>query len=124
MPVQVTFNCANFLLSGSAAFAVRIAAEHIDRQYLIFSWLGAALVYYIVNTGLTTIVLGLVEGKPLKEVFRIWSIHALPSYACGAMLCLALLTPTITGLSATIGGLCVVALYWLLRRDAAPATRA
>ncbi len=45
----------------------------------------AAAVLYITNTGLLSVVLALVEGKPLNAMWENWVVWSFPYYLVGAV---------------------------------------
>jgi len=85
--VQIGFNAANTIISTAAAFAFinRQVPGLTDQPLAILLILGAS-VYYLVNTGLVSIVLALVESKPLASVWRRWCLASLLFYIVGALI--------------------------------------
>jgi hypothetical protein len=84
---QIEFNAANTIISTAVAFAVinRQVPGLTDQPLVILLVLGAS-VYYLVNTGLVSIVLALVESKPLAFVWRRWCLASLLFYIVGALI--------------------------------------
>lgn len=50
-----------------------------EQPVMILLILGAS-VYYVVNTGLVSVVFTLVDGKPLNNIWRLWCLRSLPYY--------------------------------------------
>ena len=42
--------------------------------------------YYVVNAGLVSVVLTLVDAKPLNDVWKHWCLQSLPFYVVGALI--------------------------------------
>jgi hypothetical protein len=84
---QIEFNAANTIISTALAFAFinRHVPGLTDLPLAILLILGAS-VYYLVNTGLVSIVLALVESKPLASVWRRWCLASLLFYITGALI--------------------------------------
>jgi hypothetical protein len=84
---QIEFNAANTIISTALAFAFinRYVPGLTDLPLVILLILGAS-VYYLVNTGLVSIVLALVESKPLASVWRRWCLASLLFYIVGALI--------------------------------------
>jgi hypothetical protein len=97
-PIQVVFNAANMMISTACAFAFihqGAAVSQIpgfsDQPLIILLILGAS-VYYAVNTGLVSVVLTLVESKPLSDIWGHWCLWSLPYYIVGALIAAATLS--------------------------------
>jgi hypothetical protein len=90
--LQVCFNAANMMISAASAFVLIhpellvTGAPALAEQPLLIRLILAASVYYLVNTGLVSIVLTLVESKPLNQVWRHWCLGSLPYYVFGALI--------------------------------------
>ena len=84
---QIEFNAANTIISTALAFAFinRQVPGLTDQPLAILMILGAS-VYYLVNTGLVSIVLALVESKPLVSVWRRWCLASVLFYIVGALI--------------------------------------
>jgi hypothetical protein len=85
----------SFLLLGAHAlsFSELVAFAFINRkvpgltdQPLAILLIPGASAYYLVNTGLVSIVLALVESKPLASVWRRWCLASLLYYIVGALI--------------------------------------
>jgi hypothetical protein len=84
--LQVFFNASNMIIATAAAFAI------VDRdlpglaaQPVISLLILASSVYYVVNTGLVSVVVTLVQGKRIGDVWRHWCLGSLPFYLFGAL---------------------------------------
>jgi hypothetical protein len=86
-PVQIAFNAANIMVSTALAFVFihRDVPGLSGQPALITLFLGASL-YYVVNTGLVSVVLTLVDRKPLVQVWRHWCMRSLPYSVFGAVI--------------------------------------
>ena len=117
--VQVLFNCANILLSTAAATQAFELFGRSTSSNLLAGFAIAVLLNYLINTGLTSTVLCLVEGKPFRSIFDHWIFYSLPLYLAGAGLAGALaVCATQTGYSIPLLFTpLVAALYWTLRRQ-------
>jgi len=84
---QIGFNAANTMISTASAFAFinRQVPGLTDPPLVILLILGASA-YYLVNTGLVSLVLALVESKPLAFVWRRWCLASLLFYVVGALI--------------------------------------
>lgn len=92
-PVQVAFNAANMMISTASAFAFihREVLGLAEQPLMILLILGAS-VYYTVNTGLVSVVVTLVDAKPLNDVWRHWCLRSLPYYVGGSLIACATLS--------------------------------
>jgi hypothetical protein len=86
-PIQVAFNASNMIISTALAFAVihREVPGLSDQPLMMLLMLGSS-VYYVVNTVMVSIVVTLVDGKPLSQVWRHWCLRSLPYYLFGAVI--------------------------------------
>ena len=85
-PVQIGFNMANIALSLSASvLAYRALIQHqiLFRPALLAL---SAAVYFVVNTGLVSCILSILQGKPLAEVSEEWYSWSYPYFLIGAAL--------------------------------------
>ena len=83
--VQVVFNASNVVISVAGAYG--LYALHLwPADWLFLSGGLAALGFYILNTGLTSVVLSLVHGGSLKQVWEHWNFYTLPYYLLGSTL--------------------------------------
>lgn len=80
--VQVLFNLGAISLSGYASYRVAhlFSAAPYEPAYLAI----AAAVFFVINTGLVSQVLALIEGKRLFEVWRNCHLLTFPYYLAGA----------------------------------------
>ena len=86
--VKVAFNGANMGLAASAAyiFVQRMIPGLADQPALLCLILGAAA-FYVVNTGLVSVVLALTqEGSSLAAIWKNWCLGCLPYYVVGVLL--------------------------------------
>jgi len=86
-PAQVGFNAANMMIATASAFPLIHGEVHglTEQPLMILLVLGAS-VYYVVNTGLVSVILTLVEAKPLNNIWRLWCLRSLPYYLVGALI--------------------------------------
>ena len=90
--IQVWFNIATVSLSIGAAWeAFRLAISH-GAGWMPAACAASASVYYLVNTGLVSGVISLVEKKPLWRVWEQWEFFSLTYYLLGAALTVVLST--------------------------------
>jgi len=91
-PIQLAFNAANMTISAASAFVFihpGVSGRQIPvlaEQPLVILLILGASVYYAVNTGLVSVVVTLVDGKPLNDVWRHWCLRSLPFYLIGALI--------------------------------------
>lgn len=84
--VKVCFNGANMALATAAGYAF---VQHIipgleEQPVLLCLALGAAA-FYVVNTGLVSIVVALTEQRSLSATWRNWCVGSLPYYVVGVL---------------------------------------
>ena len=85
--VQIAFNAANMMISTAAAFAfISGGLPALSDQPLLIRLILGAAVYYVVNTGLVSLVLTLVDSKPIQHVWSNWCLGSLPYYLFGALI--------------------------------------
>lgn len=69
--VQVAFSAATLILSSSASYVtVHLLLAPVGVQSLVAWAIVAGCIYFPLNSVLVSIVVGLVEGQPLKQVFH------------------------------------------------------
>src|SRR5260370_17427889 len=85
--IQICFNAANLALSTASGFVViqRLVPGLGEKPQFLCFLLGAA-VYYLVNTGLVSGVLTLVEGGSMVGIWCHWFLRSLPYYLIGALI--------------------------------------
>jgi hypothetical protein len=85
--IQICFNVANLVLSTASGFVViqRLVPGLGEKPPFLCFLLGAA-VYYLVNTGLVSGVLTLVEGGSLIGIWSHWFLRSLPYYLAGTLM--------------------------------------
>jgi hypothetical protein len=89
--IQLLFNAANMTISAASAFVIIHPGLGgfqlgLAKQPLVILLILGASVYYAVNTGLVSIVVTLVEDRPLSAVWRHWCLRSLPYYVVGALI--------------------------------------
>lgn len=85
--IQVWFNAANGVISSASAVVfVRWLIPGFDRPPLLIAVLLGAIAFYLVNTGLVSVVLALVDGQALSTVWKHWCVNSLPYYILGALI--------------------------------------
>jgi hypothetical protein len=85
--VKVCFNGANMALATAAAYAFvqRLIPGLTEEPSLLCMVLGGAA-FYLVNTGLVSIVVALTENSSLAAVWKNWCVGSLPYYVVGVLL--------------------------------------
>lgn len=119
--LQVAFNAGNMTISSAAAFLViRRQIPGLSDQPLVLLLALGASVYFLVNTGLVSIVAALAESRPLSGIWRQWCLASLPFYIAGAVLAGATVSATNTLSMFAVGMVCpsmflitVYYRYWL-----------
>jgi len=112
--VQVAFNSANVVLSMAGAWAIFRLFSHLPEEWRFLAGGLAAGVYYLVNGGLTTAVLRLVQGGGMKQIWEHWNFYALPYSVLGSTMATGWMV--LRGQSHPQGMLvAVLALYFLFR---------
>jgi len=84
-PIQILFNMANLAVSIAAAFwlARQVLAGHGIPAPASLAMV--AFVYFVINTGLVSGVLSLLQDQPLRETWEQWYEWSLPYYLLGAV---------------------------------------
>jgi hypothetical protein len=85
--LKLCFNGANMALAAAAGY---VFVQHLipglaEQPALLCIMLGAAA-FYIVNTGLVSVVMALTESNSLSAVWRNWCVGSLPYYVVGVLL--------------------------------------
>ncbi len=83
---QMAFNTSNLVISVAGAYAIFHLTSIWPEEWRFLSVALAAIGYYVLNTGMTAIVLSLVQGGGLKQVWDQWTIYTLPYYLLGSTL--------------------------------------
>ena len=98
-PVQVAFNAANLALSIGICFGAEglMSKVGLTNSTPAVTVLTAGL-YFVVNTGVVSGVLALLQGKTLAEVTATWYVWSFPYYLAGAA-AVNLATPGFSGVS-------------------------
>jgi hypothetical protein len=80
--IQVLFNISTLVVSVAIAFVVSHAL--VQGANLLVLLVVAVCAYFLLNTGMISLVLSLVDGKPLSEVWRQCYLWSFPYYLVGA----------------------------------------
>lgn len=83
---QVLFNMANLVLSIAVSFGLarQVLAGHGIPAPAALA--GVAFLYFVVNTGLVSGVLAMLQDQPLRKTWEQWYEWSLPYYLAGAVL--------------------------------------
>ena len=85
--VQIVFNVSNVSISTGVAYLAHSGVQTRFGLAEPFAPLAvAAAAYFIVNTALVSIVLAMVESKPVTSVWNTWLSWAFPYYVIGTIL--------------------------------------
>jgi hypothetical protein len=84
--IQVAFNMSNLAITISGTYTIVHSLPSWPDNWLFVSGGLAALGFYALNTGMTSIVLCLVEGSGLTKMWRHWNLYTLPYYLIGSTL--------------------------------------
>jgi hypothetical protein len=89
--IQLAFNAGNLVISLAACFGLSaLLARNNALTYFPAVLALMAAVYFVINTGLVSGVLSLLQGKPLATVAEEWYVWSFPYYLLGSV-CLGLL---------------------------------
>ena len=115
--IKVCFNAANMGLSGAAGavFVQRSIPGLTEQPSLLCMLLGAAA-FYLVNSGLITVVLALTEHRCFGATWKTWCVGCLPYYVVGVLLTDAT-DPVAQVLAAVIIPSILLATYYYRSRD-------
>ena len=93
--IRICFNAANLVLSATAGFVFiqRLLPGLVQQPQLLCFLLGAS-VFYLVNTGLVSVALTLVEGGSLSQIWNHWCLGSLPYYLAGSLIVAATVSAT------------------------------
>ena len=80
MRIQVAFNVGAVAISIAGAWGVRAFLGQYNAAALVLE----ATVFFVLNTGLVSMVLSLIGGKPVLTVWRQCHLYAFPYYLVGA----------------------------------------
>jgi hypothetical protein len=80
--IQVLFNASSLLISTTLTYAVAHAVP--GEQRTLTALAPAATVFFLVNTGLISLVLALTSNQELRAVWRQCHLWAFPYYLVGA----------------------------------------
>jgi len=106
--IQTAFNAAALIVSAGAAYKFSHAAGAADgAQAAVAGVILAGSVYFPLNSALVSIVVALVEGRPLKQVGRKCYENVFP-YFMGGIIFAGLVTGAYTRSTAWKGALAVV----------------
>ena len=110
--VRVAFNAANLVLSTGAGFVfIQRLLPGFDRQPQLLCFLLGASVFYLVNTGLVSMAMTLVEHGSLSNIWNHWCLGSLPFYLVGSLIVAATIS---ANSAATFVGVILVAPPMLL----------
>jgi hypothetical protein len=85
--IQVCFNAANLCLSTASGFVfIQRLVPGLTGQPRVLCFILGATVFYVVNTGLVSLVLTLVEGGSVSGIWKHWCLGSLPYYFVGALI--------------------------------------
>ncbi len=85
--IQVCFNAANLVLSTATGFVfIQRLLPGLNQQPQLLCFLLGAAVFYVVNTGLVSVVLTLFERGSLTRIWNHWCVGSLPYYLVGALI--------------------------------------
>ena len=85
--IQILFNLGNVSLSIGLCHALAAGPLMTSREASSTSMLAVlACLFFVINTGLVSGVLSLLQGKPVFEVSRQWYLWSFPYYLVGAVL--------------------------------------
>ena len=91
--IQVCFNAANLCLSTASGFVfIQRLVPGLTDQPKVLCFLLGACVFYLVNTGLVSLVLTLVEGGSVSGIWKHWCLGSLPYYLVGTLIAGATMT--------------------------------
>ena len=111
-PVRIAFNAANLVLSAGSGFIfIQRLLPGLDRQPQLLCFLLGSSVFYLVNTGLVSMALTLVEHGSLSNIWNHWCLGSLPFYLVGSLIVAATLS---ANSAATFVGVILVAPPMLL----------
>ena len=83
--VHVLFNLSQVAVSSTAAYgAYHLVVSHILHAPQPLALIVAAIVHFACNTGATSTIIGLTEGKPIAKVWKESHFWLLPYYLVGA----------------------------------------
>ena len=84
--VQVCFNTANLVLSTVAGFGIiaQLLPGLPGTPHLLCFFVGSAI-FYLMNTGMVSMVLTLVEGGKLSQIWDHWCFGSLPFFVVGSI---------------------------------------
>lgn len=85
--VKVLFNGANMALAAAAGYVfVQRTIPGLEEQPALLCLALGAAAFYLVNTGLVSIVVALTEQSSLSTAWRNWCVGSLPYYVVGVLL--------------------------------------
>jgi hypothetical protein len=115
--IRLCFNGANMALAATAAyvFVQRMIPGLAEQPALLCLILGAAA-FYVVNTGLVSVVMALTEDGSLAAIWKNWCAGCLPYYVVGVLLTDAT-DPVAQVLAAVIVPSILLATYYYRSRD-------
>jgi hypothetical protein len=110
--IRICFNAANLALSTASGFVfIQRLVPGLAAQPPLLCFLLGASVFYLVNTGLISVALALVEGGSLSSIWNHWCLGSLPYYLVGSLIVAATIS---TNSAVTFVGILLVAPPMLL----------
>src|SRR5215813_13147649 len=83
--VQVAFNMGNIVLTIALSFGAARLSTAVTGAYPAAVLAITACVYFVSNSFMTSVVLALVESKPLISVWQEWYVWSFPYYLIGTV---------------------------------------
>jgi hypothetical protein len=83
--VQVSFNLANVVLTIALGYAAAHVSATVIGAYSAVALAITACVYFVTNSLITSVVLALVESKPVRAVWQEWYVWSFPYYLIGTV---------------------------------------
>lgn len=122
--IQISFNAATHALAtAAAAVFVQGLVPGLPENPALFSLILGAAFFYLVNTGLVSIVVALTEQTSVSKIWKNWCIGCLPYYVVGVLLTDAT-DPVAQILAVLIIPSMLLGAYCYRMRDKMPAVRA
>jgi hypothetical protein len=85
--VKLCFNGANMGLAAAAGYAfVQHLIPGLAEQPALLSLMLGAAAFYVVNTGLVSVVMALTQNSSIYAVWKNWCVGSLPYYVVGVLL--------------------------------------
>jgi energy-converting hydrogenase Eha subunit A len=116
---QIAFNCACFVVSAAAAFAMcRLMLDPLTSRSVVVMLCVGAPVLYLVNSILVAVILCLLDNRPLLDVWQLCNFWVLPYYMAGTTaVALMIASEKAAGWPAALGVIPLLALLWTSYRE-------